>query len=90
MATDSEWYVYVLRCVDNSLYTGITTDVERRVAEHNTNDRLGARYTRVRRPVSLVYKESCDSRSSAAQRENEIKKLPKSDKEALINHLPAP
>ena len=79
-----EWYIYVLRCADDSLYTGITIDVQRRVEEHNGDDRLAARYTRPRRPVTLVYKEGCPSRSQAAKRESEIKKLSKADKEALI------
>ncbi len=78
------WHVYMLRCADGSLYTGIATDVERRVAEHNGDDRLGARYTRARRPVRLVYREACPDRSSAARREAAIKRLPKAAKEALV------
>lgn len=78
------WFVYVLRCADGSLYTGIARDVERRVAEHNANDRLAARYTRVRRPVQLVYRESAASRAAASRREAAIKRLSRKEKEALL------
>ena len=77
------WFVYILRCSDNSLYTGITNDIERRLDEHN-DSKLGAKYTRARRPVNLVYQESFDNRSLALKREIEIKKLKKLDKEVLI------
>ncbi|MDR9436304.1 MAG: GIY-YIG nuclease family protein [Thiohalophilus sp.] len=77
------WYVYMLQCSDNSLYTGITVDPERRVLEHNQDNKLGARYTRARRPVRLVYQESCASRSAAARREAEIRKLTRRQKLAL-------
>ncbi len=80
----SSWYVYILQCADSSLYTGVTTDTERRVIEHNQSDRLGAKYTRCRRPVSLVYRESCKNRSVACQREAAIKKLPRQTKMKLI------
>lgn len=80
----SDWTVYILRCKDDSLYTGITIDLERRLAEHNNDNRLGARYTRARRPVTLVYQENVASRSLAARREAEIKQLSKADKELLI------
>ncbi len=78
------WYVYILRCRDGSLYTGITRDPERRLKEHNGLIAGGARYTRSRRPVSLVYRQAMNSRSSALKREIEIKKLDKAQKEALI------
>jgi len=81
----SEWFVYVLRCNDDSLYTGVTTDVKRRVNEHNHDIKLAANYTRARRPVSLVYTEPCDDRSQALKREIGIKKLNRGQKEALIN-----
>ena len=81
----SAWYVYILKCADNSLYTGITTDVERRIDEHNHNNKLAAKYTRVRRPVKVVYQEKLNSRSLAARREVEIKKLKRGNKEALFN-----
>ena len=79
-----QWYVYILRCADHTLYTGVTTDPVRRLQEHNESNRLGAKYTRVRRPVELVYQESSDSRSSACQREAAIKKLSRKAKQALI------
>ena len=84
------WFVYILQCVDDTLYTGITTDVERRVSEHNSNDSLGARYTRGRRPVKLVYSEEVGSRSEAAKLEAELKKLKREAKLALIRGTPAP
>ncbi|BBB25588.1 GIY-YIG nuclease family protein [Amphritea japonica] len=80
----SEWCVYIVRCADGSLYTGVTTDSVRRVIEHNQNDRLGAKYTRARRPVNLVYQEPCDNRSDACKREAEIKKLSRQRKITLI------
>ena len=73
----------MLRCADGSLYTGITTDVDRRVAEHNGDGVLGARYTRSRRPVELVYVEAVASRSEAARREAAIKRLDRARKLAL-------
>jgi len=76
------WYIYIVRCADNSLYTGIALDVERRLAEHNGKD--AAKYTRSRQPVELVYTEEVDSRSEAASREFAIKKLSKKQKEHLI------
>ena len=78
------WNVYIVRCSDGSLYTGIALDVARRVAEHNTNDVLAARYTRYRRPVMLVYQEKCDTRSAACKREYEIKQMGKKEKLMLI------
>lgn len=80
----NDWTVYILRCSDESLYTGITKDVERRVEEHNGSGLLGARYTRARRPVRLVYFESHKTRSGAARREYEIKHLSREEKEVLI------
>lgn len=77
------WWVYIVSCADTTLYTGITTDVERRVAEHNSESLLAAKYTRGRQPVVLVYKEACHSRSAAGRREYEIKKMPRAAKEAL-------
>lgn len=73
----------MLRCADNSLYTGITTDLDRRLDEHNGKKSL-TRYTRVRQPVQLVYKEVSNSRSSASQREAQIKKLSKAQKEEML------
>jgi putative endonuclease len=85
--TYSSWYVYMLRCADNSLYTGITTDISRRVKEHNKSNKLGAKYTRARRPVILVYQQDCLSRSDAASNEYRLKKLNKKSKEALVDTL---
>ena len=76
----TSWYVYLLRCSDGSLYTGITSDLERRLAEHNAGAPRGARYTRTRRPVRLVWHMCCDSRSSAQKEEHRIRKLPRQDK----------
>ncbi len=78
-----QWFVYILRCADNTLYTGICKDVARRLKEHNTSSK-GARYTRSRRPVTLVHVEQQASRSEAAQREAAIKKLSRKQKLALI------
>jgi putative endonuclease len=80
----TDWNVYILRCCDGSLYTGIATDVARRVEEHNVSDSLGAKYTRARRPVVLVYQEILPTRSDACRREHAIKRLDKPGKEALI------
>ena len=79
-----DWYIYIVKCSDQSLYTGITRDVKRRIEEHNSNDLLGARYTRCRRPVTLVYAEDAGSRSEATKREAAIKKFTKAKKESLI------
>ncbi len=85
----NNWYVYIVRCSDESLYTGITTDPERRVLEHNTGGRKGAGCTRARRPVSLVYTENAASRSSAAKREYQIKQLSRKEKLALVSEATA-
>ena len=78
------WYVYVVRCQDGSLYTGITTNLQRRIVEHNSGPAAAA-YTRSRRPVTLVYQERVLSRSAAAKREAEIKRMEKPDKEDMIS-----
>ena len=69
-----QYFVYILRCSDDTLYTGITTELQRRVDEHNHSDK-GAKYTKIRRPVTLVYSEVYEDRSSASKREYAIKKL---------------
>ncbi len=74
----SEWYVYIVRCVDGSLYTGVAKDVASRVRRHNAGQ--GAKYTRGRRPVSLVHQEPAVDRSAALRREREIKRLPAVEK----------
>ena len=78
------WFVYIVRCADKTYYTGIAKDVARRVVEHNADNRLGARYTRSRRPVALVYCEARKTRSGAASREYEIKQLPREKKKTLV------
>ena len=75
-------FIYIVRCADGTLYTGWTTDVERRIAQHNAG--LGARYTRMRRPVALVYREEAPDRSTAMRREVAIKKLDRERKERLV------
>jgi len=80
-----KWYVYILECADKTLYTGVTTDLERRVEEHNFNNKKGAKYTKARRPVSLVYSEEVADRSEAGKREVEIKKFSRKEKLILIN-----
>ncbi|WNC73035.1 GIY-YIG nuclease family protein [Thalassotalea psychrophila] len=79
------WFVYLLRCNDDSLYAGITTDVQRRLSEHNEGGPKSAKYTRNRRPVKLVHKEVCKDRSSATKREMAIKKLTRKQKLELIS-----
>ncbi|BCD97924.1 GIY-YIG nuclease family protein [Marinagarivorans cellulosilyticus] len=78
------WYLYIARCSDNSLYTGVTIDVERRINEHNNCNKKSAKYTRVRRPITLEYQESFISKQLAYQREYRIKQLSKIQKEQLI------
>lgn len=79
------YYVYMVKCADDTLYTGIATELERRIEEHNTSDK-GAKYTRVRRPVELVYSETYPDRSAASKREYEIKrKMTRAEKLALIH-----
>ncbi len=82
MNKEASWFVYMVRCNDNTLYTGITKDLEKRVTEHNSA-RGGAKYTRARRPVKLVYCEQAESRSAAAKREYELKKMPPAMKNEL-------
>lgn len=77
-------YVYILQCADNSYYTWITLDLERRLLEHNTSP-VGAKYTKSRRPVCLVRNETLESRSEAAKKELYIKTLSKQNKQKLIN-----
>ncbi|MAD43306.1 MAG: endonuclease [Arcobacter sp.] len=77
------YFVYILECSDGSLYTGITTDLTKRLDEHN-NKETGAKYTRVRRPVKLIYQESSENRSTASKREYAIKKFTRIKKLELI------
>ena len=78
------WYVYIVRCADRSLYTGISTDPDRRLQEHNHSNKCAAAYTRSRRPVVLVYREAHADRSQASRREYEIKQLTAAAKQLLI------
>ena len=77
------WYVYILQCRDGTFYTGSTTDIVRRLCEHNSGK--GGNYTRVRRPVKIIYKKSYPDRSSAQKREARIKGLTRKEKAALIS-----
>jgi putative endonuclease len=76
------WYVYMLLCADKTLYTGITTDLNRRLLEHNSSQK-GAKYSKTRRPVVLIWSEKQPNRSEAAKREWAIKQLTRSEKERL-------
>lgn len=78
----SNWVVYILKCADDTLYTGITTNVDARIKVHNSGK--GAKYTRVRLPVKLAYQEPADDRSTASKREAAIKKFSRADKLRLI------
>jgi predicted GIY-YIG superfamily endonuclease len=78
------WVVYVLRCRTGQLYTGCTTDLERRVREHNSG--TGSRFTRSRLPVTIVYKEEIGSRSAALRREHAIKAMRRAEKLLLVGH----
>jgi putative endonuclease len=78
------YYLYILKCSDKTLYTGITTDMARRVGEHNSG-KLGAKYTNARRPVKLVYSKKFKNRSTAAKEESRIKKLSRVQKLKLVN-----
>ena len=79
----SQWYVYIVRASDQSLYTGITTDLERRLAEHQSG-KAGAKYFRGRSAIEMVYSEQAEGRSGASIREAAIKKLTRENKLALI------
>jgi putative endonuclease len=78
----TDWYVYILRCSDDTLYTGMTNDIERRFKAHNEGK--GAKYTRGRLPVEMVYREICEDRSDALRREASIKGLTRKKKLSLI------
>ncbi|MFT4613682.1 MAG: putative endonuclease [Bacteroidia bacterium] len=80
------WVVYILECADGTLYTGVATDLERRLAQHNGELAGGSRYTRVRRPVSVAWSESAADRSAAQRREAAIKKLSRREKKTLVGN----
>ena len=79
---ENNWKLYILRCRDGSLYTGITTDVQKRLTAHNCGK--GAKYPRSRRPVELVYQETCKDHSEALRREIQVKALNREEKEKII------
>ena len=79
---EKTWYLYILRCGDDTLYTGITTDVQRRLADHRAGK--GAKYTRGRAPLELVYEEKCGTHSDALRRELAVKALSRAEKEKLF------
>jgi putative endonuclease len=83
-SSEKAYTLYILKCSDGTYYTGIALDVEKRLIEHNNSDK-GAKYTRARRPVTLMYSETCTDKSSALKRELSIKRLKRSQKEALWN-----
>ena len=78
-----DYFVYILKCADNTLYTGWTTDIEKRVAQHNAGK--GAKYTRARLPVVCVYVKAFDTKQDAMRREYEIKQLSRAQKEELLD-----
>ncbi len=86
--SDATWFVYLMRCADNSLYTGITNDLSRRLGQHNAG--TASRYTRSRLPVDLVYHEPQESQSHALKRELAVKALSRQDKESLIKSTEQP
>ena len=77
------YFLYILECADKTLYTGITVNLERRIKEHNTS-KLGAKYTRARRPVKLVYSKKFKNRSLATKAESKIKKMSRAQKQKII------
>lgn len=79
---ETQWFVYLLLCADGSLYTGISNDLDRRLAQHNNGK--GAKYTRGRRPVKLVYQHRCRDQSDALQQEHSIKQMSRAKKWILI------
>lgn len=81
------YFVYILECADGTYYTGSTNNVEKRVLAHN-NAKTGAKYTKARRPVKLVYQEPCESKGEALTRENQIKQLSRQQKQHLLSLTP--
>lgn len=79
---ERKWFVYILNCADGTLYTGITNDLDRRIKAHNAG--TASKYTRVRRPVSIVYSEEVETKGDALRRELQIKRLTRSGKMAII------
>ena len=85
MASGKHWFLYVVRCCDSTLYTGVTTDLSRRVNEHNTSKR-GAKYTKTRRPVDLMWSKEYNNRSEAQSAEYSFKKLSRKQKLDIIKN----
>ena len=85
---NGEWFFYMVRCRDNSLYSGITNNLEHRISEHNKGK--GAKYTSGRRPVTLVHSERLNNVSEARKREAEVKRWPKNKKEQLVKGFSPP
>ena len=83
MSQPPDWFVYILQCADETLYTGITNDLDRRMDEHESG--IGAKYTRGRAPLKLLYTEACPTRSQALKREAEIKSLDRATKLKLVS-----
>jgi len=81
----NNWFLYLIRCKNGRLYTGITTDVERRFEEHRNGGRKGSRYLRGKAPLKLVMKKKVGNRSMALKIEAKVKKLPKTKKELLVD-----
>ena len=79
------WWVYIVECVDNTYYTGITPDINKRIEKHNSG--VGAKYTKFRKPVKLLYYEKHENRSQATKKEIQIKKLTHNQKKELINNF---
>ncbi len=88
MHDNGPWHVYIVRCSDGTLYTGIARHLEKRIDAHN-NGATAAKYTRGRRPVELVYAEPADSRAAASRREHQLKRMPRAKKVKLIDANPA-
>jgi len=82
----TSWFLYVVKCSDDSLYTGVTSDIKRRISEHNKGSK-GAKYTRSRRPVELVFWLDFSNRSTAMEAENRFKKLTRKEKEQTMKLL---
>ena len=78
------YYLYIVECADKTLYTGITVDLKRRIKEHNTS-KIGAKYTKARRPVTLVYSKKFRNRSTASKAEAKIKKMTRKEKLSLLS-----
>ena len=82
---EQKWYVYILRCVDDTLYTGITNNIDRRLKAHNAG--TASKYTRSRRPVTMIYQEEAEKKGDALRRELAIKTMTRSQKQSLIEQL---